>query len=77
MSREAALPSPPPLPRRDLISDPEDDHIELVGRKKDMEARLGDRFGMPARPEIMLIRDPRLQSVVSIDGPEVRPSSGR
>jgi hypothetical protein len=54
-----------------------DAHIELIGGKKDMEAHLADKIGLPTRPESMYIRDPRSPSAASTDGPEARPSSAR
>lgn len=56
----------------------DEEHIELMmGAKKDMEAHLAHRLGLPVRPGSMLIRDPRSQTAASMDGPEVRPSSSR
>ena len=55
----------------------EEEQIELMGAKKDMEAHLDNKIGMPTRPESMYIRDPRSPSAASVDGPEVRPSSAR
>jgi hypothetical protein len=55
----------------------EEEHIELMGGKKDMEAHLGNKIGMPTRPESMYLRDPRSPSAASVDGPEVRPSSAK
>lgn len=62
----------------DALVDPEEEeNIELMGGKTDMEAHLDNKIGTPTRPKSMFIRDPRSPSAASVDGPEVRPSSAR
>lgn len=61
----------------DVMMVGEEEELELVGGKKDVEAVLDRKLGVPIRPESMFIRDPRSPSAASVDGPEVRPRSMR
>ncbi|OIW30360.1 hypothetical protein CONLIGDRAFT_366305 [Coniochaeta ligniaria NRRL 30616] len=61
----------------DALMGGEEEELELVGSKRDIEAHLDRKIGLPTRPESMYIRDPRSPSAASTDGPEVRPSSAR